>query len=120
MSKSLLDQRFDDDPLVRYKWFDNGTPYTNKGEYFVVLVGVNFTRTFVDNTALVQVADSAGNVIDAVITALTTVTAVGEEFEVQFLPRRMLIPPGGVLTINGGSFASMVSCRTLTDAMLAL
>ena len=67
-----------------------------------------------------QVLDTSSVSCDLVIAALTTVTAIGEEFEIQFMQRRMLVPPGFMFATNGSQNASVVLCRTLEDAVKIL
>ncbi len=128
ISRSQLDAKFDEDPLVRYKWFKTpASPYTNNGEYFAVVTGLAFQLapgTQAANTTqyTVTVKDPAGDVIDEVAVIAENYVAVpvtgGTIFQV-VLPRRLLVPPGG--TVNGyNGKLSVVLCRTLTDAMLAL
>jgi hypothetical protein len=95
--------------IQRYRWFHKATPYTNAGSNFVVVVGSDFTLSNVQgDLALIQIG---GVTIDA--WAVDNATAVG--FEIEVLPRRMLIPPGGVYSTGGAGEVSLVECLDTSD-----
>jgi hypothetical protein len=90
-----------------YKFQKVSAPWTNNSDKFAVVVGSEFNVTFGNNTGIFFVQDAQSNVVDSVRQATTTVTAVGEEFEMQYLPRKMLVPPGFQFG-NSGSLLAMV------------
>src|SRR5437879_3997860 len=92
----------------KYTWLHQASPYTNNTDRFVVVVGANPVSTQVDSTNVIIVQIN-GITIDAVIFRITT---SGEAM--LSMPRRMLVPPGGVVTIGGTNDMSLVVCQAST------
>lgn len=91
------------------KWTMVPTTYTNKTQSWVVIVGADMGITQSNNAALLTVKDSAGNTIDVVYVAFTT---SGESL--QMLYRRILLPPGGVVSSANSTNLSIVTCVSST------
>lgn len=91
----------------------------------VVGAGIVATTPDTDATFVITIVDSpaASNVtIDSVILKKVTVTAVGVNELLLYMPRRMLVPPGGQVQTNLGSQLGLevMVCGSLEDAIQAL
>ncbi len=98
----------------RYKWQKSAVPFTNSGDHWAVVIGADVSTTFAQES-LFTVKDSGGAVIDSIVVDLVTVTAVGEEFLLVYLPRRLLVPPAGQVTGTGTPNLSIVICGNTPD-----
>lgn len=113
-----------------YFWFKATSTFTNKTNFFAVVVGANIVPTpgtigANSSPSSIQVLDPDTSTIldqqalqaDNYISAPTT---AGNIFWVG-LTRRMLVPPFGQVVIAGGSSSmSIVLCKTLSDAVKIL
>ena len=90
----------------RYRFQVVTSAWTNTSNQFAVVVGADFSSVTTATTLLKVVL--ASNQIDSVIVAQAGTSANFAQ-EVA-LPRRVLVPPGAVLTINSGTLAMVVIC----------
>ena len=105
-------------PARKYEWFSltqNDLPYTSPGGWIVV-VGVGGLR--LGSTGGISIKDVKGNQIDA----FTWQVITGAGAMNTGMPRRMLVPDGGIITDNDGSSTSVscIRCQTLEDALAIL
>lgn len=106
---------FDPDPAVKYKHFKATASWTNTSDYYAVIVGAKLPAQGAGSSDTLLVVTLGGDVIDSV--GYNIVTNGGVLFT---MPRRMLVPPGGVVTNVGTNIMSLVLCRTLEDAAILL
>ena len=105
-----------------YKHFKGPLTYTNASNNFLVIVGANPSDTDADNE-LIAVSDGTDQIdhffiarFDRDVTAAGATTTVVQKG----IPRRMLVPPNGVVTGTGGGFLSLVECCCLEKALAIL
>lgn len=127
----------------KYKWFSAVDPYTNSSNRFVVVVGAALPTALSagqgTSVAAITVTDGT-RVIDSCRTENIGVTGqalLGSPTPTQVstsggtitwsgtamvtLVRRMLVPPGGEVTVGGTTaFFSLVSCACIEDALAIL
>src|SRR2546427_13044609 len=92
-----------DDPT--YKWQKLKSGSTNTSDKWMVIIGAGLNVITVNNTIVVQIADGPGDTIDTCL--FETVTSGST---MQILPRKMLAPPGSIVTSASGLFLSVVLC----------
>ena len=98
-----------------YKWFSAPLDFTAAADKWVVVIGVS-QATIDADTELIQVTLNSV-VIDGFL--LKTFGVAANEAIVG-LPRRMLIPPGGILDGTATVIASLVECCCLAYALAIL
>lgn len=98
----------------RYQWQKVAAPFTNTGDRWACVMGADVVATIAQQN-LYQVKDAQGGIIDTIVMDLVTVTAVGEEFILAYLPRKLMVPPGGQVVAAGNPNLSVVICGDTSD-----
>lgn len=100
-----------------YKWFWQTLDFTNESTRFLVIVGVQDDTLDAASEGLTIRNVTGGTDIDSYVNLAFGVAA--SEMMVG-LPRRMLVPPGGVIDGTAGVGISLVSCCCLEKALAIL
>ena len=93
-------------PYKFVKISTSGTPYVNTSSHWAVLAGLDFNGISPAGDSM-TVKDASGVILDGVFVQ-TYGTAASETMI--FLPRRMLVPPGGSITTSIGVGGTLIVC----------